>query len=251
MKLSDLKLKLTLLTDDHELDALYAAETRVGARKLIDSRRRAIAREREQRINYNLASQFENQYKDEIICGIDEVGRGPLAGPVVACAVILEDNHYYPGLTDSKKLSRSKRQSLETLLLESVSDYAIGIASIEEIDAINIYEASKLAMQRAVEALKVKPSVLLIDAMQLNTGLIEEAIIKGDERSVSISAASVLAKEYRDRMMADYDQQYPGYGFADNAGYGTKKHLEAIERLGITPIHRVTFEPVKSKMLHE
>ncbi|KAA1036951.1 ribonuclease HII [Macrococcus equipercicus] len=251
MTLNELKKVVAELTDRAALNKIYKEDERTGARRLVTSRLRQLDLEREQRMNYDRASTFEAQYAGDIICGIDEVGRGPLAGPVVACAVILEEGHYYPGLTDSKQLSAKKRQSLEAQLLAAVSDYALGTATVEEIDAINIYEASKLAMRRAVESLTVKPSVLLIDAMTLGTGLVEEALIKGDSRSVSIGAASIIAKEYRDRLMMAYDVQYPGYDFKNNAGYGTKKHLEGIERLGITPIHRRTFEPIKSIILHQ
>lgn len=250
MKLSDFKIYLSELTDEYVIRDMYKTEARIGAKKLIGQRLKQLERDRLERLNYQTASAYEDRYAGHIICGIDEVGRGPLAGPVVACAVILEEGHYYPGLTDSKKLSREKRQDIEQQLLESVRDYAIGMASVEEIDAINIYEASKLAMRRAVQGLSIQPTVLLIDAMKLETGLVEESIIKGDEKSVSIGAASIIAKEYRDRLMASYDREYSGYDFKNNAGYGTKKHLEGLRKLGITPIHRQTFEPVKSMIIH-
>ncbi|WP_434784212.1 ribonuclease HII [Macrococcus bovicus] len=246
MKLSELKTALQSYHTAAEIHNDFGQDTRAGARKLVAQRLKQLEQAEQVRKNYRQAMEFENRYPGEIICGIDEVGRGPLAGPVVACAVILEENHFYPGMTDSKKLSAKKRRSIEARLLSQVRDYAIGIATVEEIDAINIYEASKLAMRRAVESLEVKPTVLLIDAMTLNTGLIEEAIIKGDMRSVSISAASILAKEYRDRLMAEYDKLYPGYDFSQNAGYGTARHLAGIQERGITPIHRRTFEPIKS-----
>ncbi|GGA96758.1 ribonuclease HII [Macrococcus hajekii] len=246
MKLNELKIVLQSHSDAQQITELFGEDKRVGAQKLIAARLKQIENEAGLLENYIAASEFEARYPGEVICGIDEVGRGPLAGPVVACAVILDEGHYYPGLTDSKKLSAKKRQQLEQDLIARVSDYAIGMASVEEIDNINIYEASKLAMTRAVQGLKIKPTVLLIDAMQLNTGLIEESIIKGDMRSVSIGAASIIAKEYRDRLMADYDVKYPGYDFKHNAGYGTKKHLEGLSQYGVTPIHRRTFEPIKT-----
>jgi len=246
MKLSELKNVLQDYDKAEDILNDFSHDTRAGAKKLVTQRLKQLQQADKIKENYLQAMEFENRYPDEIICGIDEVGRGPLAGPVVACAVILEEGHFYPGMTDSKKLSAKKRQSIEASLLSQVRDYAIGIASVEEIDDINIYEASKLAMRRAVESLNVKPTVLLIDAMTLETGLIEEAIIKGDMRSVSISAASILAKEYRDRLMSDYDQIYLGYDFSQNSGYGTAKHLARIQERGITPIHRRTFEPIKS-----
>lgn len=246
MKLSELKIYLSELTTKEEVEAAIADENRAGALKLAATRLKQLDQLALERQAYDISSEYEKKYEDEIICGIDEVGRGPLAGPVVACAVILEDNHYYAGLTDSKKLSKKRRQVLEADLISRIADYNIGIATVEEIDQYNIYEATKIAMKRAVSGLRIKPSVLLIDAMQLNTGLIEESIIKGDQKSVSISAASIIAKEYRDRLMESFDEQYPGYDFNHNAGYGTQKHLDGIKKHGITPIHRKTFEPIKS-----
>lgn len=246
MKLSELKIYLNELTTKEEVESAIADEKRMGALKLAAARLKQLNQIELERQAYDRSSEYEKKYEGEIICGIDEVGRGPLAGPVVACAVILEKGHYYPGLTDSKKLSKKKRQSLESALLSQVADYQIGTASVEEIDLYNIYEATKLAMNRALTGLSLKPTVLLIDAMKLNTGLTEESIIKGDQKSVSISAASIIAKEYRDRLMSEYDKEYPGFDFGNNAGYGTAKHLEGIKENGITPIHRKSFEPIKS-----
>ncbi|MGX7204329.1 ribonuclease HII [Enterococcus pingfangensis] len=199
---------------------------------------------------YQVMSAFENEKTAQgfqAICGIDEVGRGPLAGPVVAAAVILNDTHKILGLNDSKQLSAHKREELVAQIRENARAIGIGEATAEEIDQLNIYQATKVAMQRAIDQLAIAPDCLLIDAMVLDNGLPQEKIIKGDARSVSIAAASIVAKVYRDEWMAEYGEKYPAYGFKKNAGYGTKEHLKAIETQGILPIHRKTFAPIKNK----
>lgn len=231
--------------DESSVEELFEQEARIGALKLKSQRLKQIDKEQILKQQYYKMLQYENKYSGKVIAGVDEVGRGPLAGPVVACAVILDASHAYYGLNDSKQMSKSARAQIESQLVEQVT-YSIGTASVEEIDTMNIYEATKVAMLRAIESLPVSPDVLLIDAMKLNTGLIEESIIKGDANSVSIAAASVIAKEYRDQLMAAYALQYPGYDFEHNAGYGTKNHLTGINNKGITPIHRKSFEPIKS-----
>ncbi|WP_281657985.1 ribonuclease HII [Halobacillus sp. Cin3] len=185
----------------------------------------------------------ERQY----VCGIDEAGRGPLAGPVVAGAVVLPDDYYLEGLYDSKQLSESRRESFYEQITRD-ADWAAGIVSSGEIDQLNIYQAARLAMKRAVSQLKHEPDHLLVDAMTLGDGWSETKLIKGDQRSVSIAAASVIAKVTRDRMMAELDEVYPGYHFKSNQGYGTKDHLWALETYGITPVHRKTFAPVKNML---
>ncbi|MGM0212608.1 ribonuclease HII [Enterococcus sp. AZ109] len=199
---------------------------------------------------YRQMSSFEEEKKGrgfQFIAGIDEVGRGPLAGPVVAAAVILNDNHQILGLNDSKQLSASKREVLVTEIKKHALGIGIGEASAAEIDELNIYQATKVAMQRAIDQLPIQPDCLLIDAMVLENGLPQEKIIKGDARSVSIAAASIIAKVYRDDLMAEYGLEYPAYGFEQNAGYGTKQHLNAIEKFGVLPIHRKTFAPIRKK----
>ena len=181
----------------------------------------------------------------QFIVGIDEVGRGPLAGPVVAAAVILPEDFYVLGIDDSKKLSEAKREVFFEEITSKALDFSVGIISAEEIDRINIYEATKRAMLSAVAGLKHTPDFLLIDAMKLDTPYPFEAIIKGDAKSISIAAASIVAKVTRDRMMKEWAIQYPAYGFAQNMGYGTKEHLDAIQRVGITPYHRKSFAPIK------
>lgn len=199
---------------------------------------------------YQKMSVFEEAKKAQgfqAICGIDEVGRGPLAGPVVAAAVILNEDHTILGLNDSKQLSAHKREELVAEIKKNARAIGIGEATAEEIDQLNIYQATKVAMQRAIDQLAIAPDCLLIDAMVLDNGLPQEKIIKGDARSVSIAAASIIAKVYRDEWMTTYGEDYPAYGFAKNAGYGTKEHLQAIEEQGILPIHRKTFAPIKNK----
>ncbi|SKA00200.1 RNase HII [Pilibacter termitis] len=182
----------------------------------------------------------------KFIAGIDEVGRGPLAGPVVASAVILDEKSQILGLNDSKQLSEKKREELFAEIQEKALAIGIGIVSPEVIDTINILEATKLAMKQAIEKLTISPDFLLIDALTLDLPIEQEKIIKGDMKSNSIAAASIVAKVTRDNMMKEYAKKYPYYAFENNAGYGTKAHLEGIREHGITPIHRKSFEPIKS-----
>lgn len=178
------------------------------------------------------------------IAGIDEVGRGPLAGPVVAAAVILPKKMEDIGLDDSKKLSAKKRQEIEQLIRKHAVAIGVGVVSSERIDEINIYQATKEAMVQAVCNLKINPDYLLLDAMQIDVQLPQQSIIKGDASSISIAAASIIAKQVRDRMMEEYAIIYPDYGFEHNAGYGTKEHLEGLKKVGPCAIHRKTFAPV-------
>lgn len=179
-----------------------------------------------------------------IIAGVDEAGRGPLAGPVVAAAVILPDNHGIIGLDDSKKLSAIKRAKLEAEIREKC-DYAIGWADPEEIDHINILQATLSSMKRAVEALPQRPNHILVDGNRLPIwDYSAEFVIGGDALHANISAASIIAKEYRDRLMIEADTKYPGYGWASNKGYGSKQHRDAIKELGPTPLHRRSFAPL-------
>ena len=180
-----------------------------------------------------------------LIGGIDEVGRGPLVGPVVAACVILPLNYELEGLTDSKKLSEKKREQFYEILKKEALSIGVGIVSAEKIDEVNIYEATKLAMQDAIKNCALKPEYLLIDAMKLDTSIPSNSIIKGDSKSLSIAAASVIAKVTRDRMLIELDKKYPMYDFKHNKGYPTKKHLEAINQFGIINLHRKSYAPVK------
>ena len=193
----------------------------------------------------------EKYYKEGLIyiAGSDEAGRGPLAGPLVVAACILPKGYQNNLINDSKKLTDKKRRQLYDIIIKDALAYHIEVIDIETIDKINIYQASKLGMKICLEKLKIKPEVALLDAMYLDMDYPVESIIKGDEKSLSIAAASILAKVYRDNLMIEYDKEYPQYEFAKNKGYGTKKHLEALELYGITPLHRKTYEPVKSMLL--
>lgn len=186
------------------------------------------------------------------VCGVDEVGRGPLAGPVTAAAVILDPAHIPAGLGDSKALSSAKRERLFAEIL-ATAQVSVAHATVEEIDALNILRASHLAMERAVAGLPTPPSHALIDGNLIPAGLKgrAEAIVKGDAKSLSIAAASIIAKVTRDRIMVDLAQQHPGYGWEGNAGYPTKEHLAALLNLGVTPWHRRSFKPVHNILYQE
>jgi ribonuclease HII len=193
-----------------------------------------------------------NQKRIELIAGVDEVGRGPLIGPVVAAAVILPKDYKLDGLTDSKKLSEKKREEFYKIIEKDAIAIGIGIISEKRIDEINIYEATKEAMYMAINNLSIKPEHILIDAMKLDLDIPSTSIIKGDLLSISISAASVIAKVTRDHMLYELDKEYPMYDLKNNKGYGTKKHIEAIKQYGITKYHRLSYKPVsdyKDKIL--
>ena len=190
-----------------------------------------------------------------LTAGVDEAGRGPLAGPVCAAAVILDPENPIEGLADSKKLSAKKREALAPIIRERALAWGIGWATVEEIDRVNILNATYLAMERAVAALKsrsgsVTPEYILIDGNRRPPHLpcMSDTIVKGDDKVPAISAASILAKTARDHRMAQLDQKWPAYGFAKHAGYGTAQHLDALKRLGPCPEHRTTFEPIKSML---
>lgn len=179
-----------------------------------------------------------------LIAGVDEVGRGPLIGPVVAAAVILPKDFVLEGLTDSKKLSEKKREAFYQIIKEKAISIGVGVIDEKRIDEINIYEATKEAMIMAINNLNPKPEHVLIDAMPLDLTIPTTSIIKGDLLSISISAASVIAKVERDHMLYVIDKEYPMYDLKNNKGYGTKKHLEAIKKYGITKYHRLSYKPV-------
>ncbi len=189
--------------------------------------------------------QIEDGFYDQgyqVICGVDEAGRGPLAGPVCAAAVILPKHLEIPGLTDSKKLTDKKRRELFPLIQEQAVAYGIGLASQEEIDEINILQATFLAMERALSQLNVRPDMVLIDGnRERDFGVPVQTVIKGDSLSANIAAASILAKVTRDNLMMELAQQYPQYGFEIHKGYGTKAHYEALRQYGASPIHRRSF----------
>lgn len=184
----------------------------------------------------------------KFIAGVDEAGRGPLAGPVVAAACIIAEKVFFKGINDSKLLSKKKREALfKVLSAHGDVCYAVGIVDHLKIDQLNIYQATKVAMKMALEGLKIQPDYLLVDAIYLDYNAIPcENIIKGDRLSQSIAASSILAKQTRDALMIEYHHQYPEYGFDQHKGYGTAKHLEAIEKFGPCPIHRRSFAPIRN-----
>lgn len=225
------------------LEQTYREDTRSGVQALIRrSEKQRETLEKETARIYQL-QQYERDYEKEgLICGIDEVGRGPLAGPVVAGAVILPKNCEILYLNDSKQLSAEKREQLYDVILEHAVAVGIGIVSPQRIDEINILQATYEAMRQAIEKLNPQPAVLLNDAVRIPQVAIQQVpIIKGDAKSVSIAAASIVAKVTRDRMMEQYEEVFPGYGFARNKGYGSKEHIEALQTMGPTAIHRRSF----------
>ena len=181
-----------------------------------------------------------------LIAGVDEVGRGPLIGPVVTAAVILPKDYKNEDINDSKKLTEKKREKLYDIIKKDAIAIGIGMCSEKVIDEINILEATKKAMKEAINNLEVKPNHVLIDAVKLDIDLPSTSIIKGDAKSISIAAASIIAKVTRDRMLVEMDKEYPIYDLAKNKGYGTKKHIEALNKYGPCKYHRLSFEPVKT-----
>ena len=221
----------------------YKEDTRSGVRKLLEQLHKKEEAYQKELLRTEKMKEFEHKYEDlGYVCGIDEVGRGPFAGPVVAAAVILPKDCDILYLNDSKKLSEKKRELLYDEIYEKAVAIGIGMSSEEVIDEINILQATYKAMQQAISKLSIKPDLLLNDAVTIPDVEIEQVpIIKGDAKSASIAAASIVAKVTRDRMMKEYDTIYPGYDFAKNKGYGTKAHIEGIKKQGICDIHRRTF----------
>lgn len=226
-----------------ELIHKYAADDRTGVKSLVAGAERKLEKYKaEQLRTYELYS-YERQFADkEYIGGIDEVGRGPLAGPVVTCCLILPKEYPILYLNDSKKLSASKREELYEVLVKEAVCYSIGMEEQNVIDDINILQATYQAMRKAIHTMKIPPDQLLCDAVTIpGISIPQLGIIKGDAKSASIAAASIVAKVTRDRMMDEYDKIYPQYGFASNKGYGTKEHIEALKKYGPCPIHRRSF----------
>ena len=221
----------------------YENDERSGVQKLIQQYRKKLQALENERARTEIMKEYEHKYEHlGYLCGIDEVGRGPLAGPVVACAVILPKDCDILWLNDSKKLTAKKREELYDVILEGAVSVGIGMASPERIDEINILQATYEAMRQAVSRLSVQPQLLLNDAVTIPEIQIPQVpIIKGDAKSVSIAAASIVAKVTRDRMMEEFDKGLPEYGFASNKGYGSAAHIEALKKYGPSPIHRKTF----------
>ncbi|WP_226665725.1 ribonuclease HII [Metabacillus litoralis] len=245
----EIQLKLTNITSEKDPFLQECKEdSRKGVQQLVEKWFKNYEVEKLKQQQFYHMLRYENDVRAkgyQLIAGIDEVGRGPLAGPVVAAAVILKEECYIPGLTDSKKLTASLREHFFELVKENAVAIGIGIISPKVIDEVNIYEATKLAMLKAIDELNVQPDYLLLDAMNLNININQQSIIKGDSKSVSIAASSVIAKVTRDRMMINLAKDYPEYGYEKHMGYGTKLHLEALAKHGVTEHHRKSFAPVK------
>lgn len=224
---------------------LYRKDERVGVRKLVQKAEKRLEALEAEYARLDTMKLYEEKYKSlGTICGIDEAGRGPLAGPVAAAAVILPEDCQILYMNDSKKLSETKREALYEEIMERAVSVGVGLVSPERIDEVNILQATYEAMREAVGKLTVCPDVCLNDAVTipgLASSIRQVPIIKGDAKSLSIAAASIIAKVTRDRLMREYDKIYPEYGFAGHKGYGSEKHMEAIRRHGMTPIHRRSF----------
>ncbi len=234
--------------DDPVLSEL-ALDSRKGVQRLIDQWRRKKNQQEREKARYHEMQIYENEVRNkgfQRVAGIDEAGRGPLAGPVVAAAVILPENSSLEGINDSKKLNEMKREQLYEQIMREAVAVGIGIVTADEIDQINIFEATKKSMIHAVNDLHITPDYLLIDAVELLTPYAHTSIVKGDEKSVSIAAASIVAKVTRDRMMIDLSKKYPNYRFDLHKGYATKQHMQLLRAYGPCPIHRKSFAPIKA-----
>ena len=237
------RLKMAEDAEREQLMKVYASDDRAGVQKLLEKYRKQKEKLLAEKERLAKMCQYEEKYADyAFICGIDEAGRGPLAGPVVAGAVVLPKNCKILYLNDSKKLSAKRRDELFDEIREKAISYGIGMSSPAQIDSINILQAMYEAMRLAIEDLEVVPDLLLNDAVTIPQVPIKQiAIIKGDAKSLSIAAASVMAKVSRDRLMVQYAEMYPEYGFEGHKGYGSAAHIEAIKKYGPCPIHRLTF----------
>lgn len=248
--IKEIKERLATIDDlDHPLFEELILDGRAGVQAAISKRKRELQKQVDEDLRLEKMLAYEKELYTQgiqLIAGVDEVGRGPLAGPVVAAAVILPKACKIPGLNDSKKIPKSKHKEIYEAVLQNAIAIGIGVKGNHVIDQVNIYEATKLAMMEAIGQLEPQPQHLLIDAMRLDLPIPQTSIIKGDANSLSIAAASIVAKVTRDQMMEEFDCEYPGYDFTQNAGYGTANHLAGLHKLGVTPIHRRSFEPVKS-----
>lgn len=248
--IQEIATQLNLTKDRNSFIESLVHDPRKGVQKLLNSWEMKLAKQQMIIQQHQSKIEFDNSFKQtaqDLIAGIDEAGRGPLAGPVVTAAVIFEDIHTdLIGINDSKQMSRSKRNEFAQQIKKHAKSYSVHVQPPLRIDEINIYEATKESMVESVKLLSIQPDVLLIDAMKLSLDISQHSIIKGDSKSLCIAAASILAKTTRDELMDEWHQQYPKYLFSKNAGYGTAEHLEALQRFGYTPIHRKSFEPIKS-----
>lgn len=249
MKINEVKELLQGKPTEEQLQELEN-DSRAGVQKLLLSYKKRLEKEAEERIRFDKMLSFEKRFYKEgakYIAGVDEAGRGPLAGPLVIAAVILPQDVFISGLNDSKQISHKKREQLFDAVLEKAIAIEVNIVSVSNIDDLNIYSATQQGMKEVIEALNIKPDIALIDAMPVQSEIIRTAsIVHGDALSASIAAASIIAKVTRDRIMERIDEYHPEYGFAGNKGYGSGAHMQAVLSKGATCWHRRSFEPVKS-----
>lgn len=220
------------------------ADSRKGVQNLVQNIEKEVMAEEQEKARLKALFQREDALRNagyRFIAGMDEAGRGPLAGPVVAACVILPEDCFLPNLNDSKKLSAQQREELQSKIKKLAVAWSVGLVNHKEIDQLNIYQATRLAMVKALRALKVRPDYLLLDALQIDTDIPQKSIIHGDRKCASIAAASIIAKTYRDRIMEIMDDFYPEYGFKENKGYGTMRHIEALKLYGPSRVHRKSF----------
>ncbi len=240
--------------DDNIIEQLRG-DSRKGVQRLLAIYDKQKMKEEKLKKELMLKKHFEDQFRlsgNDLVAGVDEAGRGPLAGPVVAAAVILPRNFEYLGIDDSKQISEVERNVLFKQITENAISYSISVVQAQEIDQLNIFEATKQAMTRALESLDPIPQIALIDAVKLaGLNFPTQSIIKGDEKSLAIAAASILAKVTRDKLMVELHKKYPAYCFHKNKGYGTKQHLTALEKYGPTGEHRKSFSPVQMTLRKE
>lgn len=247
--IKEIKEALKSITEETDYIKRLREDDRAGVQTALKQWDRKQLKMKELENAYIYRHQYEKYYLDrgyQYIAGVDEVGRGPLAGPVVCAAVILNPNDPIIGLNDSKALSEKKRLKLYNEIYDKAIAVSVAQATPEQIDSLNIYQATRRAMKEAVMNLSPAADCILADAMTLDIDITQKSIVKGDSLSNSIAAASIIAKVTRDHLMRDYAKEYPQYDFENNVGYGTKKHLEGLKQAGLCPIHRKSFEPVKS-----
>ena len=241
MKINEVKEILASNPTKEDLETLKNDE-RIGVKKLIESYYKKIEKEKKEKERFSIMQSYERNFYEQgktFVAGVDEAGRGPLAGPLVVAAVILPQDIFIDGLNDSKQLSEKKREKIYVEILEKAIAVSVNIVSISNIDKYNIYQATKNGMLEVLQDLKIKPEAALLDAMPLKISGIETiSLIHGDALSISIAAASIIAKVTRDKLMYDLHEEYPEYGFKNNKGYGSKEHMEAIKTNGATKWHR-------------
>ena len=248
LTVSDIKKRLQTISNLEDPFVLALCnDQRKGVQSALNQFKKRLEKQAQAKVAFQARFKYERElwsHGHQWVAGIDEVGRGPLAGPVVTCAVILNEDFNLIGVTDSKQLTPHEREQLYLQIVDQAVEVRLAVNSATVIDQMNIYAPTQDAMLHCVNSLHHQPSHLIVDAVPLDTSIGQTTLIKGDQKSISVAAASIVAKEYRDHLMATYDRLYPGYDFKDNMGYGTAKHLAGLAKLGASPIHRRTFNPV-------